>query len=86
MKNKTNVYLQNKNRLTGVENKLVVASVEGTGRGEKGVSDLEIQNKYIFIKYKQVICRKNKQLGYIVQQTNQRNFFLLVITHTCAFS
>lgn len=75
MKNKTNVYLKNKNRLTGVENKLVVTSAEGTGRGEKGVSDLEIQNKYIFIKYKQVICRKNKQLGYIVQQTNQRNLF-----------
>ena len=75
MKNKTNVYLKNKNRLTGVENKLVVTSTEGTGRGEKGVSDLEIQNKYIFIKYKQVICRKNKQLGYIVQQTNQRNLF-----------
>ena len=76
MKNKTNVYLKNKNRLTGTENKLVVTSVEGTGRGEIGVSDLEIQNTYIFIKYKQVICRKNKQLGYIVQQTNQRNLFL----------
>lgn len=76
MKNKTNVYLKNKNRLTGVENKLVVASVEGTGRGEIGVSDLEIQNKYIFIKYKQVIYRINKQLGCIVQQTNQRNLFL----------
>ena len=52
MKNKTNVYLKNKNRLTGVENKLVVTSVEETGRGETEVSDLEIQNKYIFIKYK----------------------------------
>ena len=52
MKNKTNVYLKNKNRLTGVEYKLVVTSVEETGRGEIEVSDLEIQNKYIFIKYK----------------------------------
>lgn len=76
MKNKTNVYLKNKNRLTGVENKLVATSVEETRRGEIGVSDLEIQNKYIFIKYKQVIYRINKQLGYIVQKKNQRNLFL----------
>ena len=76
MKNKTTVYLKNKNRLTGTENNLVFTSVEGTGRGEIGVSDLEIQNTYICIKYKQVICRKKKQLGYIVQQTNQRNLFL----------
>ena len=50
MKNTTNVYLKNKNRLTGVENKLVVTSVEETWRGETEVSDLEIQNNIINIR------------------------------------
>ena len=34
VKNKTNVYSKNRNRLIDVENKLVVTSVEGIGRSE----------------------------------------------------